>query len=281
MIRLRPAVAALVLPLLTSTACAQEPAPSPSPGPTQTPAASAPGAQAPSSPAPGAQAAGGAPADAPRLVTYQFGLLRKGPKHGAHQGEERRKLQEAHLANIVRLAETGALVAAGPIEGPEDGDLRGIFVFKVASLDEARKLAETDPAVQVGRLKIDLLSLLGTSGIGARYAETKAKNGGKDEMVAYQLVLMKDGKHADSKDSAEGAQLALARRAWMDEVTKGGSLVMAGPFTGGEKGYRGLMVFRVSDGEAAAAIVRADPAVRTERMAFETHKWWVAKGVLE
>jgi hypothetical protein len=38
------------------------------------------------------------------------------------------------------------LVVAGPFG--DNGELRGIFVFKVASLDEAKVLAETDPAVR-------------------------------------------------------------------------------------------------------------------------------------
>lgn len=38
----------------------------------------------------------------------------------------------------------------------DDGDWRGIFIFKCASLEEARALAATDPAVQTGRLKIEI-----------------------------------------------------------------------------------------------------------------------------
>ena len=47
--------------------------------------------------------------------------------------------------------ETGV---AGPFG--DNGVLRGIFVFRVDSLDEARQLSETDPAVQAGRLALDI-----------------------------------------------------------------------------------------------------------------------------
>jgi uncharacterized protein YciI len=55
------------------------------------------------------------------------------------------------------------LVVAGPFG--DDGNLRGIFVFKVASLDEAKALAETDPAVIAGRLAIDMHPWLVPEGI--------------------------------------------------------------------------------------------------------------------
>jgi len=34
--------------------------------------------------------------------------------------------------------------------------LRGVFVFKVGSLDEARALSNADPAVKAGRLVVDV-----------------------------------------------------------------------------------------------------------------------------
>ena len=38
----------------------------------------------------------------------------------------------------------------------EDGDIRGISVYNVASEEEARKLASEDPAVKSGRLMIEV-----------------------------------------------------------------------------------------------------------------------------
>jgi len=53
---------------------------------------------------------------------------------------------KGHMANINRLASEGKLIVAGPI-GKNDNAYRGIFIFDVASIDEAQKLVETDPVI--------------------------------------------------------------------------------------------------------------------------------------
>ena len=52
------------------------------------------------------------------------------------------------------MAEEGKLVIAGPFM--DNGELRGIYVFNVSTLEEAKKLTETDPSVQAGRLVLEL-----------------------------------------------------------------------------------------------------------------------------
>ncbi len=90
-------------------------------------------------------------------TTVYFGFLKKGPnrKEGDDKTPEAVELQKAHLANIMRLAETKKLVMAGPFG--DDGDLRGVFVFRVESLKEAQDLAATDPMIKIDRLKIEIL----------------------------------------------------------------------------------------------------------------------------
>src|SRR5437763_995590 len=48
---------------------------------------------------------------------------------------ERKRLLMGHLANIMRLANEGKLVVAGPFL--DNQELRGIFIFNVATIDEA------------------------------------------------------------------------------------------------------------------------------------------------
>ena len=91
-----------------------------------------------------------------KMETVYFGFLKKGPnrKEGDDKNPEIQELQKAHLANINRLAETKKLVMAGPFG--DDGDYRGIFVFRVGSMKEAEELAATDPMIKIDRLRLDL-----------------------------------------------------------------------------------------------------------------------------
>jgi uncharacterized protein YciI len=87
------------------------------------------------------------------MTTYVMGLLRRGPNAGGDAAEAAR-IQEGHMANIRKMAETGKLIVAGPFG--DDTDLRGVFIFKVNSVEEARALAAPDPAIQSGRLVLEL-----------------------------------------------------------------------------------------------------------------------------
>jgi uncharacterized protein YciI len=94
------------------------------------------------------------PAAPLRLVIYYFAFLLRGATWTPEQTPELVRLQEAHLANIRRLAEAGTLVVAGPFS--DGGPLRGVFVFKTETMEEAKALADTDPAVRAGRLALEL-----------------------------------------------------------------------------------------------------------------------------
>src|SRR5262249_29912840 len=87
------------------------------------------------------------------MTTYYVAFLYRGPAWSAGEPAERAKLQEGHMANIRKMAETGKLLVAGPFT--DDGDLRGLFVFRTGTLEEAKAMAEQDPAVKAGRLRLE------------------------------------------------------------------------------------------------------------------------------
>jgi len=97
------------------------------------------------------------------METYYVGLIYKGPAWTPGETPEIMEIQKAHLANIERLSETGSLLLAGPFIG--GGDLRGMFVFRVGSLEEARALCDSDPAVKAGRLRVELHPWYSAKGI--------------------------------------------------------------------------------------------------------------------
>ena len=96
----------------------------------------------------------GKPTKPVKLVPTYFAFLTRGEKWTPERTPATEEIQKGHMANINRLAEMKKLVAAGPFG--DNGSLRGIFVFRVGSLEEARALTATDPAVQAGRLAMDI-----------------------------------------------------------------------------------------------------------------------------
>ena len=93
---------------------------------------------------------------------YVMALLKRGPSRD-RSAEETTKLQAAHMENIGRLADAGKLVLAGPFL--KEGDLRGIYIFDVKTEEEAKKLVETDPAIQQGSLVMELIPWYGTAAL--------------------------------------------------------------------------------------------------------------------
>ena len=89
-----------------------------------------------------------------KMSILYLAFLKKGPNRTEKETPEVQELQKAHIANIERLAKLGKIVAAGPFG--DDGNLRGIFVFRVSSLEEAQDLCATDPMIKVGRLAAEL-----------------------------------------------------------------------------------------------------------------------------
>lgn len=87
------------------------------------------------------------------MTTYQVAFLKRGPNWTPGETPETKAIQEGHMANIRKMGATGKLVIAGPFA--DDGDLRGLFIFRVDTLEEAKALAEQDPAVKAGRLVLE------------------------------------------------------------------------------------------------------------------------------
>jgi uncharacterized protein YciI len=87
------------------------------------------------------------------LKKYVMAFLKAGPNRSG-DSTTRAQLQKAHMDNIQRMADEGKLMVAGPFL--DNQPLRGIYIFNVETLEEAKALTETDPAVKAGSLVMEL-----------------------------------------------------------------------------------------------------------------------------
>ena len=97
------------------------------------------------------------------MTTYYMAFLKKGPKWSPIETEETKKVQAAHLANIQKLVDEGKMILAGPFL--DEWEVRGIFVYKVDSMEEAIELTKLDPAVLSGRLSLEVHPWYSAKGI--------------------------------------------------------------------------------------------------------------------
>jgi uncharacterized protein YciI len=98
------------------------------------------------------------------MKQYVFVILKTGP----NKIEDKAKMSElfkGHMDNINKLAEEGKLTVAGPFVKNDKG-YRGIFIFNVKTLDEAKALLETDPTIKEKVLEAEMYEWYGSAALG-------------------------------------------------------------------------------------------------------------------
>ncbi|HKR64592.1 MAG TPA: YciI family protein [Thermoanaerobaculia bacterium] len=101
-------------------------------------------------------------ADERGMKSYVLCILKTGPKDAEIKGKPREEIFAGHFANIGRLADEGKLVVAGPF-GKNDRAYRGLYIFNVATVEEAEKLVVLDPAVKAGVFVYELTPWYGSA----------------------------------------------------------------------------------------------------------------------
>ena len=81
-------------------------------------------------------------------------FLMNGPKLDQSK-EEIDSLQTLHMVHLGRMYKDGFADISGPFDDP-DGETRGVTIYNVPTLKMADSLANLDPMVQAGRLKIHI-----------------------------------------------------------------------------------------------------------------------------
>jgi uncharacterized protein YciI len=97
------------------------------------------------------------------MKSYVLVMLKTGPS------KEKNKtvidsLFTGHLANIGRLAKENKLTVAGPLQ-KNDKNYRGIFILNVKTIEEAKVLLQTDPAIKAKLLDAELYGWYGSAAL--------------------------------------------------------------------------------------------------------------------
>ena len=87
------------------------------------------------------------------MQQYFMAFLKRGPIRNQNE-EEANRLQSEHLAHLGKMYELGYADISGPFG--DDGDIRGITIYNVPTLQMADSLANADPMVKAGRLVIEV-----------------------------------------------------------------------------------------------------------------------------
>ncbi|WP_421942879.1 YciI family protein [Pedobacter sp.] len=69
-----------------------------------------------------------------------------------------------HMTNMGKMVEMKKLIVAGPM-GKNDKNYRGIFILNTKSIDEAKQLLESDPAIKAKVLDAELFNWYGSAAL--------------------------------------------------------------------------------------------------------------------
>lgn len=104
-------------------------------------------------------------ADERGMRKYVLVVLKTGPTP-VTDPEKRKAMFAGHFANMERLSAEGKLAVAGPFSKNESG-WRGLYIFAVEDVEEARKLVATDPVVIEGEMVPELYPWYGSAAMMA------------------------------------------------------------------------------------------------------------------
>jgi uncharacterized protein YciI len=211
----------------------------------------------------------------PGMSAYVVGFLKQNRSHAG--GGETEQLMAEHLAHLRALVVAGEIVAVGPMA--DEGEIRGVMIFRDMPADRARSLAEADPAVKSGHLLVEVHPWWGPKDIGVGYAErAKATPLERLPFAEYQFGLLTRGPAWTPAETPEIAKLQEAHLAHIRDMAARGKLVAAGPFTDGGT-LRGIFLFAATADEAKA-LAAEDPMVKIGRLVLDLHPWMATEGVI-
>jgi uncharacterized protein len=97
------------------------------------------------------------------MKSYVLVILKTGPAKFDRK-ETQDSLFKGHINNIIRLVAVKKLIVSGPL-GKNDKSYRGIFILNVKTIDDAKALLATDPAITAGLLDVELYKWYGSAAL--------------------------------------------------------------------------------------------------------------------
>ena len=193
-----------------------------------------------------------------------FVFLNSNPNKPELPKAEVDKIQAAHMSNIDSLAKAGSLLAAGPFNGGG-----GLFVLVAATIEDARNILNSDPAVKANRFIIELYPL--TMNYGS-ICPVK----GEYEMVEYQFIKyspVKDKISAVEADELE--KLAKKHLRFLKETGFPVKFIAEGEFGPADGGF---LIIEKAVEENMTKLLKYDPWTKSGYFTSELKTLWIAKG---
>lgn len=204
-----------------------------------------------------------------KLIEFHMALLKRGPKWTGSKTAETESLESAQREYAASLVESGKAVIVGRLT--DDGEIRGVYVFRAKSPEEARRWAENSPAVKTGHLVAEMHPWWSEDVMKTPTLPIKLT-------TAYLGFLSRGSKWTPEKTGAT-EELQKAHMANINRLAELKKLVVAGPF-GDDGQLRGIFVFKVASLEEAKELAETDPTVKAGRLAISMHPWLVPEGIL-
>jgi uncharacterized protein YciI len=204
-----------------------------------------------------------------KLVEFHMALLKRGPKWTGVHTATTETIESEQRAYVSSLLESGKAVIAGRLN--DDGEIRGVYVLRAKSAEEARGWAEASPAVTAGQLTAEMHPWWS--------ADVMKKSTTLNKMTTAYLGFLRRGAKWTAEKTPATQELQKAHLANINRLAEMKKLVVAGPF-GDDTSLRGVFVFRVASIDEARALAETDPAVQAGRLAIDMHPWLVPEGIL-
>ena len=204
-----------------------------------------------------------------KMIEFHMALLKKGPGWTAANTDASVELHQKHIAYVTSLLESGKAIIAGPLT--DNGEIRGLYILRAPSADDAKAWANADPAVSSGHLVAEMHPW---------WSEDVMKKAASPiKFTTAYLAFLTRGASWTPEKTPQTEELQKAHLANIYRLAQMKKLVVAGPF-GDDGRLRGIFVFRVGSLAEAQALTETDPAVKAGRLAIDLHPWQVPEGIL-